>query len=96
MGAPTRARLPADWQGWLCTAIVSAGFAVCLAAWLGGGGSVTLPWAPTLDLRLSFSFDGLAALYSMLACGIGALVFCYGTAYLTDHLAHENRPARER
>ena len=55
-----------------------------------------MPWAPTLDLRLSFALDGLGALYALLATGVGALVFAYGTRYLTVHLEHEGRPARER
>jgi multicomponent Na+:H+ antiporter subunit A len=44
-------------------------------------------WAPTLDLRLSFA---------LLATGVGALVFAYGTRYLTVHLEHEHRQAWER
>jgi multicomponent Na+:H+ antiporter subunit A len=45
---------------------------------------------------LSFSLDGLGALYSLVATGIGVLVFAYGTAYLTLHLDHQQRPATER
>ena len=44
-------------------AIAAAGFAACLAGWLAGGGSVDLPWAPTLGLRLDLSFDGLELYY---------------------------------
>lgn len=86
----------ADRAGWAATAIAAAGLVACVTAWLTGGGAMSLPWAPTLGLRLSFAFDGFAALYSILACGIGALVFAYGTGYLPLHLAHENRPATER
>ncbi|MCV6976401.1 DUF4040 domain-containing protein [Mycobacterium bourgelatii] len=88
--------MPTDWQGWTSAALALIGFVVCLWAWRTGGGTVTLPWVPSLGLHLSFAFDGLAALYSMLACGIGALVFCYGTAYLSLHLKHKERPARDR
>ena len=49
-----------------------------------------------MDLRLSFALDGLGALYALLATGVGALVFAYGTRYLTVHLEHEGRPAGER
>ena len=49
-----------------------------------------------MDLRLSFALDGLGALYALLATGVGALVFAYGTGYLTVHLEHEGRPAGER
>src|SRR3954466_5054105 len=75
--------------------IAAAGFAACLAWWLSGGGAVNLPWAPTLGLRLDLSFDGLAALYALLATGIGAAVFAYGSAYLPLHLEHEQRDTRE-
>jgi len=56
---------------------------------------IGLAWAPTWDLRLAFSLDGLGALYALLATGIGALVFLYATAYLPRHLAHEGRPVAE-
>jgi multicomponent Na+:H+ antiporter subunit A len=79
------------------SAVTSAlmGFVVCLAAWLDGGGSVDIAWAPTLDLRLDFALDGLGALYALLATGIGTVVFAYGAAYLPLHLEHEHRPATE-
>lgn len=94
-GEPSR-RLSADWQGWSSAAFALVGFGVCWAGWRSGGGSATLPWVPSLDMHLRFTYDGLAALYSMLACGIGALVFAYGTGYLALHLAHQHRPARQR
>jgi multicomponent Na+:H+ antiporter subunit A len=76
-------------------AAAAAAFAVCLGGWLAGGGSIDLPWAPARGLRLDLAFDGLGAMYSLLATGIGAAVFAYGTAYLTLHLEHERRPASE-
>ncbi|GAB1516132.1 putative monovalent cation/H+ antiporter subunit A [Actinophytocola sp. KF-1] len=72
------------------------GFVLCLLGWLAGGGGFSLPWAPTLDLRLSFALDGLGALYGLLATGVGALVFAYGTRYLSLHLEHQRRQAVER
>jgi multicomponent Na+:H+ antiporter subunit A len=80
---------------WAAVTGAFAGFAVCLAGWLAGGGSVDVPWAPTLDLRLDFALDGLGALYALLATGIGTVVFAYGAAYLPLHLEHEGRPAAE-
>ena len=91
-----RRGLPVDWLGWTACALTAAGFVLVLAGWLAGGVSLSLPWAPTLDLRLSFAFDGLGALYALLATGVGALVFAYGTRYLTLHLEHEGRSAGER
>ena len=81
---------------WIAVACASGGFVACLAAWLAGGGSVDVAWAPTLGLRLDLSFDGFGALYSMLATGIGAAVFAYGAAYLPWHLEHEHRPSSEQ
>ncbi|MDP2710830.1 MAG: proton-conducting transporter membrane subunit [Solirubrobacteraceae bacterium] len=54
-----------------------------------------MPWAPTWNLRLAFELDGLAALYGLLAAGIGALVFLYATAYVPRHLAAQGRPRRD-
>src|SRR4051794_24334012 len=80
---------------WAAVAAALAGFAACLVGWLAGGGSIDVAWAPTLDLRLDLAFDGLAALYALLATGIGTAVFAYGAAYLPLHLEHERRPAAD-
>jgi multicomponent Na+:H+ antiporter subunit A len=93
--APSRS-LPIDRLGWAACGVAAAGFAVVLVGWAAGGGAFSVPWAPTLDLRLSFALDGLGALYALLATGVGALVFAYGTRYLTVHLEHEHRQAWER
>lgn len=90
------ARSAADWQGWTACAAAVAGFVLCLLGWLAGGGGFSVPWAPSLDLHLSFTFDGLSALYGLLATGVGALVFAYGTRYLTEHLEHQRRSMIER
>lgn len=94
--AGPRSGLGVDWPGWVACAAAVVGFALCLAGWLAGGAAVSFPWAPTLGLHLSFSLDGLGALYGLLATGVGALVFAYGTGYLTRHLEHAGRPALER
>ena len=72
-----------------------AAFAAVLGIWLAGGGGIDVPWAPTWDLRLAFELDGLAALYGLLAAGIGILVFVYASAYVPRHLAHQGRPRHE-
>ena len=75
----------------------ASGFAVLLALWLAGGGEVDVPWAPSLDLRLHFRLDGLGALYSLLATGVGLAVFTYAAGYLPRHLAaHGRSPAQAR
>jgi multicomponent Na+:H+ antiporter subunit A len=94
-GSPSR-HLPTDWLGWAASGVTLAGFALVLVGWVSGGVAFSLPWTPTLDLRLSFALDGLGALYALLATGVGALVFAYGPRYLTVHLEHEGRPAWER
>ena len=66
-----RASLPADRLGWAACAATGCAFLGLLISWLAGGWTVSLPWAPTLGLRLAFSLDGLGALYSLLATGIG-------------------------
>jgi len=83
---------------------LAAGSAVALAAvalvaslglWLAGGFAIDIPWAPTLGLRLDLAFDGLGALYAVLATGIGLAVFVYGAGYLPLHLQHAGRPASD-
>jgi multicomponent Na+:H+ antiporter subunit A len=66
-----------------------------LLGWLAGGGVVDLAWAPTWDLRLALSIDGLAALYGLLATGIGFLVLVYSWRYIPLHLEHEGRSQAE-
>ncbi|MGI9049045.1 MAG: hydrogen gas-evolving membrane-bound hydrogenase subunit E [Rubrobacteraceae bacterium] len=63
-----------------------------LYVWLSGGGEVNFAWAPTLDLRFAVKMDGLAALYSLLATGVGFAVLVYSRRYLPLHLEHEGRP----
>ncbi len=77
------------------SAIAAVLFVALLAAWAAGGGSVSLPWAPTLGIRLELSLDGFAILYALLATGIGFLVFVYGSGYLPAHLGHQRRPASD-
>lgn len=73
-------------------AVTALAFGATLYGWLAGGGQVDVPWAPTLDLRFAVELDGLAALYSLLATGIGFLVVVYSTRYIPLHLHHEHRP----
>lgn len=64
--------------------------------WTAGGGTLDAEWAPTWNLRLTFRLDGLAALYALLASGIGLLVLVYSRRYLPLHLAHEERQPGEQ
>ena len=80
---------------WAAVIVAAVAFAGVLGGWLAGGGSIDLPWAPSWGLRLTFALDGLAALYALLASGIGVLVFTYASAYVPRHLEHQQRPRRE-
>lgn len=85
-----------DRLAWTVALVTLAAFAAGVVLWRSGGASVDLPWATQLGLRLHFEFDGLGALYALLATGVGAAVFFYGIAYLPLHLKQQGRPARER
>jgi len=76
-------------------AFAALAFGATLWGWLSGGGAVDVAWAPSWDLRLHLELDGLAALYALLATGIGFLVLVYSSRYLPLHLEHEKRPASE-
>ena len=76
---------------WTAVGAALTAFVGSLASWSAGGGAIDIPWAPTLGLRLSFTLDGLGALYCLLASGIGAIVFSYGACYLPLHLEHEGQ-----
>lgn len=77
------------------TVLAFSAFVGCLVMWGQGGGAIDLPWAEDLGIRLHFDFDGLGALYALLATGIGAVVFAYGIAYLPLHLEAQERSSRE-
>lgn len=72
--------------------LATAGVLVWRAA---GGDGVDVAWLPSWGARLAFRLDGLAALYALLAAGVGVAVFTYATAYLPRHLEHEERPRAE-
>ncbi|HEY8600595.1 MAG TPA: proton-conducting transporter membrane subunit, partial [Thermomicrobiales bacterium] len=63
--------------------------------WASGGGSVSLPWAPTWHLTLTVALDDLAFLYALLATGIGVAVLFYAACYLPLHLHHQARSRDE-
>ncbi len=76
-------------------AVAAAAFAAILIGWANGGWTVDLPWAPSLGLRIDLALDGHAALYSLLATGIGLLVFVYAAGYVPLYLKHERRSMTE-
>ena len=50
-----------------------------------GPATVSVPWAPSLGLSLSFRLDGLSVLFATLITGIGTLVVLYAARYLAQH-----------
>jgi multicomponent Na+:H+ antiporter subunit A len=52
--------------------------------------TVSVPWAPSLHLSLSFHLDGLSALFAMVVCAVGTVIVVYATSYLDGH-AHAGR-----
>src|SRR5665811_2243841 len=49
-------------------------------------------WIETWDVRFALSFDGLAAMYTLLATGIGLFVAVYASGYMPLHREHTRRP----
>jgi multicomponent Na+:H+ antiporter subunit A len=47
--------------------------------------TVTAAWAPSLNLSLSFRFDGLSTLFATLIAAVGTLIVVYAAKYLEDH-----------
>src|SRR5688500_8970836 len=63
-----------------------------LWGWLSGGGNLDVSWVPSWNVRFTVALDGLAAMYALLATGIGFAVLVYSSRYLPLHLEHEGRP----
>lgn len=92
--APTLNRYLPAISHWLA-ALVPAGAAVWFATQLPAVASGTVvtqsvSWVPSLGVELAFRLDGLALLFALLICGIGALIVIYSGGYLRGH-RHEGR-----
>jgi multicomponent Na+:H+ antiporter subunit A len=46
---------------------------------------VSVPWAPGLNLSLSFHLDGLSVLFATLITAVGTLIVVYAVKYLAGH-----------
>lgn len=66
-----------------------------MLAWGNGDSSASYEWIPSLGAQISLSFDGISAVYGLLATGIGLAVLVYSGTYLPAHLAHHGRPASD-
>ncbi|GGO77708.1 monovalent cation/H+ antiporter subunit A [Marinobacterium nitratireducens] len=86
------AALTAHWGrtrcAWATAALPALALALILSLipQLSETGSIksTISWIPALGLNLSFRFDGLALLFSVLILGIGLLVILYARYYLSE------------
>lgn len=47
--------------------------------------TVTVPWASSLGLSLSFHFDGLGVFFATLIAAVGTLIVLYAAEYLRGH-----------
>src|SRR5918998_1324753 len=52
---------------------------VTLWGWLSGGGTLDIAWVPSWNVHFTVALDGLAALYALLATGIGFAVLVYSS-----------------
>jgi multicomponent Na+:H+ antiporter subunit A len=75
--------------GWIL-ALLPAGLVVyfmSLAPRVISGERVSelVDWVPSLGMQANFALDGLGLLFSVLICGVGALVLAYAGGYLAGH-----------
>ena len=83
--APWLARRFGGRAGWLLApAPLLASLPVVRALPLAPGDAVLerLSWTPGFGVALGFRLDGLAAVFALLICGIGALILVYAGGYL--------------
>jgi multicomponent K+:H+ antiporter subunit A/multicomponent Na+:H+ antiporter subunit A len=66
--------------------LISMGMLAWLTYQAGARPHVTTQasWIPSLNVALSFLFDGLSVFYGFIICGIGTLVCWYAAEYLSD------------
>lgn len=52
----------------------------------------SIMWIETWNVQFELAFDGLAAMYALLATGIGLFVVLYAAGYMPLHREHKGRP----
>jgi multicomponent Na+:H+ antiporter subunit A len=86
---PLLYRYARDWTGWILAMYPAALFVLLLtfpaSMYEGAAGKISLAWAPSLDLYMSFRLDGLSMLFAWLITGIGALIFIYASSYMKGY-----------
>ena len=74
-------------RGWLLALFPLTSFLLITIETLGLGGSYqtgSVSWIQSLDLSVSFYFDALSALFSLIVTGIGTLIIVYAGYYFRD------------
>jgi multicomponent Na+:H+ antiporter subunit A len=92
--APLLYRLAGRHTGWIAALLPLGLFAWFIGLARGvladGPMAISMAWAPSLGLNLSFYVDGLSLLFAFLICGVGALVLIYTGPYM----AKDPQPGR--
>ncbi|MGD9710544.1 MAG: hydrogen gas-evolving membrane-bound hydrogenase subunit E [Thermomicrobiales bacterium] len=86
----------ARWAAPVAVVTTALAFAAAIWSWHRPGASIDQDWAPTWGLRIHFEDDGLAALYALMATGIGLAVVLYATRYIPIHLHHQHRAEEDQ
>jgi multicomponent K+:H+ antiporter subunit A len=77
-------RFAAGWAGAIALAGVAIVLALAPGVFAGEVHRFALPWLPALGLEFGFRMDGLAWLFALLICAIGALIVLYAAWYLSQ------------
>ncbi|MEO0637268.1 MAG: putative monovalent cation/H+ antiporter subunit A [Pseudomonadota bacterium] len=87
--APSAVRVFGGAAGWLLAIFPAIIFLqiLGLSDTISAGGTVQggIQWVPSLNVELSYLFDGLSFVFGLLVTGIGTLVVIYAGGYLKGH-----------
>lgn len=95
MLAPVATVIVGYWEPRRVSVIAVASAATAFLAALWGAtrdtSSWDAQWIETWNVHLAITLDGLAAMYALLATGIGLLVTIYAAGYMPIHRAHKGQ-----
>ncbi|WP_394297699.1 hydrogen gas-evolving membrane-bound hydrogenase subunit E [Halococcus sediminicola] len=81
LAVPLVHRALGERTAWFAALVALASFGL-VASQYGSTGTVSIPWIPTLGVSLTLYLDGLSLLISLLASGVGVLIFTYSAGYM--------------
>jgi multicomponent Na+:H+ antiporter subunit A len=85
-GVMQTARRPAPQPLWIRAAwLLPLALLPAVASLPGEQASWSVPWVAPLGIRMGFAADGLARLFLLLVCAVGAAVLAYTPGYLRGH-----------